>query len=253
MQKTENNEKIIEQMFQAGAHYGYSKTRRHPSVSSYIFATKNKTDIIDLEQTNVMLDEAKEFIKSLGAGNKVVLFVGTKRQAKESIEREAARSGMPYVSERWLGGTLTNWKTISQSIRRLRQLDALLVGGRGHPTGERGQGRLEGGLGGVHVGVDGVDHRVGEHGGGSRRRGSMGDGESGAPAGECAADPAVDRRRTGRRSGRGARVAAVSGGGAASGAEHRRGRRSGTGVPRGDATGWVSWWRAADRIPRTRR
>lgn len=119
MQKIENNEAIIEQMFQAGAHYGYSKTRRHPSVASYIFATKNKTDIIDLEKTNIMLAEATEFIKSLGARNKVVLFVGTKPEAREAIRTAAESLNMPYVIERWIGGTLSNFVEIKKRINEL--------------------------------------------------------------------------------------------------------------------------------------
>jgi len=119
MQKIENSEAIIEQMFQAGAHYGYSKTRRHPSLSSYIFATKNKTDIIDLEKTNVMLADAAEFIKSLGARNKVVLFVGTKPEAREVIKNAAESLNMPYVIERWIGGTLSNFVEIKKRINEL--------------------------------------------------------------------------------------------------------------------------------------
>ena len=88
---------IIEKMFQAGAHYGYSKTRRHPSVSSYIYATKNKGDIINLEKTSILLDEATEFIKNLGAQNKIVLCVGTKPEAKVVIKDMAESLNMPFV------------------------------------------------------------------------------------------------------------------------------------------------------------
>ena len=122
MQKTEepkSNEKIIEQMFQAGAQYGYSKTRRHPSVSSYIFATKNKTDIIDLEKTATMLKTAEDFIKDLASKNKVVLFVGTKPEAKVSIKDVAEKLEMPYVIERWIGGTLSNFTEIKKRITEL--------------------------------------------------------------------------------------------------------------------------------------
>lgn len=123
MQKTENPKQndalLIEQMFQAGAHYGYSKTRRHPSVSSYIYATKNKTDIIDLEKTGVMLHTAGEFIKSLGARNKTVLFVGTKPEAREAVKTAAEALNMPYVVERWIGGTLSNFTEIKKRIAEL--------------------------------------------------------------------------------------------------------------------------------------
>jgi len=115
----DNNDTAIEKMFRAGTHYGYSKTRRHPSVSKYIYATKNSGDIIDLEKTSVMLDNASEFIKSLGANNKVVLFVGTKPEAKDAIKNMALSLSMPYVAERWIGGTLSNFAEIKKRITEL--------------------------------------------------------------------------------------------------------------------------------------
>jgi small subunit ribosomal protein S2 len=115
----ENNDTIVEEMFKAGAHYGYSKTRRHPSVSQYIYTTKNKSDIIDLEKTSVMLGEAVEFVKSLGAENKVVLFVGTKPEAKTAVKEAAMSLNMPYVVERWIGGTLSNFAEIKKRITEL--------------------------------------------------------------------------------------------------------------------------------------
>ena len=119
MTKAETNDTVIEKMFKAGAHYGYSKTRRHPSVSKFIYATKNKTDIIDLEKTDVLLNTATEFIKSLGAGNKVVLFVGTKPEAKVAVKDVAESLNMPYVVERWIGGTLSNFTEIKKRILEL--------------------------------------------------------------------------------------------------------------------------------------
>jgi small subunit ribosomal protein S2 len=122
MQKTENKKEVdtvIEKMFKAGAHYGYSKTRRHPSVSKYIYATKNKGDIIDLEKTSVLLDTAAEFIKNLGAQNKIVLFVGTKPEAKVATKDAAEMLNMPYVTERWIGGTLSNFTEIKKRIAEL--------------------------------------------------------------------------------------------------------------------------------------
>lgn len=122
MQKTENKkdaDTIIEKMFKAGAHYGYSKTRRHPSVSKYIYATKNKGDIINLEKTSELLDEAVLFIKNLGAQNKTVLFVGTKPEAKVAIKDIAESLNMPYVMERWIGGTLSNFTEIKKRIIEL--------------------------------------------------------------------------------------------------------------------------------------
>jgi small subunit ribosomal protein S2 len=119
MPKIETGEITIEKMFEAGAHYGYSKTRRHPSVSSFIYTTKNKTDIINLEKTNEMLEKASQFIKSLGAKNKIVLFVGTKPEAKETIKNVALSLNMPYVNERWIGGTLSNFTEIKKRINEL--------------------------------------------------------------------------------------------------------------------------------------
>jgi small subunit ribosomal protein S2 len=115
----ENTNEIVEKMFVAGAHYGYGKSRRHPSVASFIYATKNKTDIIDLEKTNTLLVEAEEFIKSLGSRNKVVLFVGTKPEAKETVRSLAESLNMPYVVERWIGGTLSNFTEIKKRIAEL--------------------------------------------------------------------------------------------------------------------------------------
>lgn len=123
MQKVKNakdtSDTIIEKMFKAGAHYGYSKTRRHPSLSSYIYATKNKGDIIDLEKTGVMLEKASEFARTLGAMNKVILFVGTKPEAKVAIKDIAESLSMPYVAERWIGGTLSNFTEIKKRINEL--------------------------------------------------------------------------------------------------------------------------------------
>lgn len=117
--KKESADTIVEKMFKAGAHYGYGKSRRHPSVSSFIYTTKNKTDIIDLEKTSVMLETASEYIKSLGASNKVVLFVGTKPEAKLAVKEMAESLNMPYVNERWIGGTISNFTEIKKRIAEL--------------------------------------------------------------------------------------------------------------------------------------
>jgi len=132
MQKAEpkkDTDTIVEKMFKAGAHYGYSKTRRHPSVSSYIYATKNKGDIINLEKTNEMLSEAVEFIKKLGAQGKVILFVGSKPEAKEVVKNVAESLNMPYVMERWIGGTLSNFTEIKKRITELENYQKDSIGG----------------------------------------------------------------------------------------------------------------------------
>ncbi|MEK7564365.1 MAG: 30S ribosomal protein S2 [Patescibacteria group bacterium] len=117
--QTGNKDTVVEQMFKAGVHYGYSKTRRHPSVSPYIYATKNKGDIINLEKTSEMLDTAKKFVESLGKEGKTVLFVGTKPEAKNTIKEMAESVNMPYVTERWIGGTLSNFTEIKKRIAEL--------------------------------------------------------------------------------------------------------------------------------------
>jgi small subunit ribosomal protein S2 len=119
MQKIDTEEVTIEKMFEAGAHYGYSKTRRHPSVSSFVHTTKNRTDIINLEKTNEMLKKASEFVKTLGSKNKTILFVGTKPEAKEIIKTVASSLNMPFVTERWIGGTLSNFGEIKKRINEL--------------------------------------------------------------------------------------------------------------------------------------
>lgn len=133
MPKTElkkENDTIIEKMFRAGAHYGYSKTRRHPSISKYIYATKNNGDIINLEKTSVLLDAAEEFMQSLGSKGKVVLLVGTKPEAKVAIKDAAEKINMPYVTERWIGGTLSNFTEIKKRITELENYQKDSAGGR---------------------------------------------------------------------------------------------------------------------------
>jgi small subunit ribosomal protein S2 len=115
-------ETIIEKMFQSGAHYGYSKSRRHPSTAPYIFATKNGVDIINIEKTYNLFEKAIEEVTRLAASGKTILFVGTKAEAKQQIVEAALALGMPYVSERWVGGTLTNFPEIKKRIVKLLDL-----------------------------------------------------------------------------------------------------------------------------------
>ncbi len=117
--KSETSNKLVEELFQAGAHYGYRRSRRHPSVSSYIYATKGNTDLIDLEKTLALLDTASEFVKMLGAQGKVVLLVGTKPEAREAIKEAALKLKMPYTMSRWIGGTLSNFGEIKKKIVEL--------------------------------------------------------------------------------------------------------------------------------------
>lgn len=117
-----NSQNIVEEMFQAGAHYGYSKSRRHPSVLPFIFTTKNGVDIINIEKTESLLENATIFISSLAASGKTILFIGTKPEARQQIVETALSLNMPYVSERWVGGILTNFTEIKKRIAKLLDL-----------------------------------------------------------------------------------------------------------------------------------
>lgn len=113
---------IIEEMFTAGVHYGYSKSRRHPSTVPYIFGTKNGIDIINIEKSQSLFEEASEVLEDLFKKNKTILFVGTKPEAKQQILEVALALNMPYVTERWVGGSLTNFSEIKKRITRLLAL-----------------------------------------------------------------------------------------------------------------------------------
>ena len=112
----------IEDLFQAGAHFGHQTKYWNPKMEKFIFGSRNKVHIINLEHTEQMIKPALEFLKSVAQKNNKVLFVGTKRTASKIIKEEAERCDMPYVNERWLGGMLTNYKTIRSSIKRLEDL-----------------------------------------------------------------------------------------------------------------------------------
>src|SRR5690349_14981058 len=113
----------MRQLLEAGVHFGHHTRRWNPKMAPYIFGVRNGVHIIDLEQTVPMLHRGLQAIRDVAAGGGRVLFVGTKRQAQEAIAEAAKRCGQYYVNHRWLGGMLTNFKTISQSIKRLRELD----------------------------------------------------------------------------------------------------------------------------------
>ncbi|MBD3180876.1 30S ribosomal protein S2 [Candidatus Poribacteria bacterium] len=115
----------MQELLKAGVHFGHQKRRWNPKMAKYIFAERNGTYIIDLRQTAKMLTEAYNFLRDIVSDGEVVLFVGTKRQAVETIEEEALRCGMFFVNERWLGGMLTNFKTIKKSINRLNELERM--------------------------------------------------------------------------------------------------------------------------------
>ena len=113
---------VIEEMFKNGTHYGYSKSRRHPSTTPFIFATKNGVDIINIEKTNELFEKAMEKVTALAQAGKTILFVGTKAEAHQQIVETALSLNMPYVSERWVGGALTNFSEIKKRIVKLLDL-----------------------------------------------------------------------------------------------------------------------------------
>jgi small subunit ribosomal protein S2 len=119
----------MKELLEAGVHFGHQKRYWNPKMSKFIFGVRNNIHIINLEETLPALNAAAEFVNDLVQKNNKVLFVGTKRSAGKVIKEEAERCGMPYVDKRWLGGMLTNYKTIRQSIRRLRDLETLSTDG----------------------------------------------------------------------------------------------------------------------------
>lgn len=116
-------------MLEAGVHFGHQTRYWNPKMGAYIFGHRNKIHIVNLEKTLPLFREALNFMGSLSANGGKVLFVGTKRAARDAIREEAIRCGMPFVNHRWLGGMLTNFKTIKQSIKRLKELEAMFEDG----------------------------------------------------------------------------------------------------------------------------
>jgi small subunit ribosomal protein S2 len=121
----------VKDLIEAGVHFGHRASRWNPKMRPYIYGKRNLIHIIDLRETVRGLLRAYRYLAKVTSNGSLVLFVGTKRQAKEAVEREAGRCGMPYVSERWLGGTLTNYRTIRDRLKRLQELEALWL-----PAGE---------------------------------------------------------------------------------------------------------------------
>lgn len=119
----------MRQMLEAGVHFGHQTRFWNPKMAPYIFGERNKIHIINLEQTQPMFAEAAGFVRKVVADGGKILFVGTKRSAREPVQKEASRAGQPYVNQRWLGGMLTNFKTIRQSIKRLTDLEELQANG----------------------------------------------------------------------------------------------------------------------------
>ncbi len=115
----------LKQLLEAGVHFGHQTSRWNPKMKRYIFTARNGIHIIDLQQTVKLLDDASNWVKEVVGGGRLVLFIGTKKQAQESIELEARRSGMPFVNHRWMGGMLTNFTVMRRQIERLNSLRAI--------------------------------------------------------------------------------------------------------------------------------
>ena len=115
----------MREMLECGVHFGHQTRYWNPKMAPYIFGHRNKIHIINLEKTLALYQDALKFVRQLTANKGVLLFVGTKRQAREIVREEALRSGSPYVDHRWLGGMLTNYKTVKQSIKRLKDVEAM--------------------------------------------------------------------------------------------------------------------------------
>jgi small subunit ribosomal protein S2 len=119
--KTSNNA-TVDNLFSVGAHFGFAKSRRHPSIQPFIFGAKNKVEIFDLEKTEVALGKALEFVKEIGKRKGSILFVGGKNEASKAIEAGASSINQPYVSGRWIGGTLTNFPEIKKRVTKMEDL-----------------------------------------------------------------------------------------------------------------------------------
>ncbi len=146
----------MRQMLEAGVHFGHQTRFWNPKMAPFIFGERNKIHIINLEKTQPLYAEAAQFVKGVVADGGTVLFVGTKRSAREAIQKEAERSGQPFVNQRWLGGMLTNFKTIRQSIKRLGEITELATSGALEKRGKkeatqlrREMEKLERSLGGI--------------------------------------------------------------------------------------------------------
>ncbi len=120
----------MKELLEAGVHFGHQTKRWDPRMKEYIFGERNGIYIIDLQKTLKMFKEASKFVTELAAQGKLLLFVGTKRQAQDAIAEEATRCGMFYINQRWLGGLLTNWVTVQKSVKRLQELDEMATDGR---------------------------------------------------------------------------------------------------------------------------
>ena len=146
----------MRQMLEAGVHFGHQTRYWNPKMADFIFGQRNKIHIVNLEKTLAMYQDAMKYVRQLASNRGTILFVGTKRQAREIVAEEAQRAGMPFVDHRWLGGMLTNFKTVKVSIKRLKDLETMAQDGtfekmskREALTLQRGMEKLTRSLGGI--------------------------------------------------------------------------------------------------------
>ncbi len=145
-------------LLEAGVHFGHQTRRWDPRMKPYIFTERNGIHIIDLQKTLKMFREASRFVSDISAQGKVVLFVGTKRQAQEAVAEEAKRCGAFYVNHRWLGGTLTNWSTLQKSIKRLKLLKAMTEDGRMEQLSKKERARLDREMKHLQQNLEGIEN-----------------------------------------------------------------------------------------------
>lgn len=148
----------MKELLEAGVHFGHQTRRWNPKMREYIFGERNGIHIIDLQKTLKMFREAARFVSDLAAQGKTILFVGTKRQAQEAVAEEARRCSMFYVNRRWLGGTLTNWATVQKSIKRLKNLKAMVEDGRAAQHSKKEGVRLERELKHLLANLEGIEN-----------------------------------------------------------------------------------------------
>lgn len=134
---------IVKEMIESGVHFGHRTSLWNPKMAPYIFGRKNQIHILDIRETLRGLLRAKKYLSQVAAGGSLILFVGTKRQAGEAVEKQSLRCGMPFVSERWLGGTLTNFRTIRSRLGRLEELEELLNSDRMNDYSKKMQSALK--------------------------------------------------------------------------------------------------------------
>src|ERR1700719_5347586 len=150
----------MKELLEAGVHFGHQTRRWNPKMKEYIFGERNGIHIIDLQKTLKLFREGARFVSEQSGAGKTLLFIGTKRQAQESVAEEANRCGMFYVNHRWLGGTLTNWPTLQKSIKRLKLLKAMTEDGRINELSKKEKARLGRQMKHLNQNLEGIENML---------------------------------------------------------------------------------------------